>query len=245
MIIDDYENSSPEKIVSSIPDSLKRVKHKPKADKLNLVLTAIVILGVLLTGLHIQSTYSQLKTATSNSSINSWLSSFMKKDYDACDSYVSNSNYKISSYFVSYYNDSELYEETLDNLVNSITSIRVTSCEGNRYSIEVTFKPYKEITDLKVNKEEYGVLSESYKNGSISDAELTERLNSFYADIYRNSCFEFSSESETMTFYLTESNGKVEDTIVFVEGLLDATNITKNLEFYQNNAKGKIVELEK
>lgn len=246
MIVDEYDVKSTEEIMQSIPDDLKKSKPKSKKNVVVWILIGVAILGVLYSGFKIQKTYNHFETATTNNSINSWLSSFMKKDYDACDNYVSNSNYKISSYFVSFYNESisDIYEGTLDNLVNCITSIRVVDCLNTRYTIEVTYKPYKLTSEFKIDESRYKKISDDYKNGLISDSELKEQLNELYAEIYLNSCFEKGETEETGIFYLTEADNKVENTVSFLKNLLKASNISANLEFYQNNVKNEIEELE-
>ena len=246
MIVDEYNVKSTDEIVQSIPDDLKKVAPIQKRNKMFWVILIVAIFGVLISGFRLQRMFSHFESATSNNSINSWLSSFMNKDYDNCDNFVSNSNFKISSYFVSFYDDNvnSLYEETLDKLVDCISSVRVIDCENDKYSIEVTYKPYKTTSSFKVDELKYKTISENYKNGLISDSELQEQLNELYAEIYLNSCFEISKEEKTSVFYLSEVNAKVEDTVSFIENLLEASNIFTNLEFYQNNVKSEIEELE-
>lgn len=227
-------------LIRGIPEELRNKKPPIENNRVRLFIFLFISFALLFC---FRPTYKN--TVEDNAPVVNWLNCFTSKNYDICDNYVNNSNYKISSYFVSFYSNdtSNLYEFTLDKLVDCIENIEITDKKDDVVTVSITLKPYKEVSDYTINTALLDSISSDYKNGIISDSELREQLSVFYADIYKESCFKESNESVQFDVELVEKDGFVEETVRFLETLLDKSGIDANLKKYQSEIKIKVNDI--
>jgi hypothetical protein len=187
---------------------------------------------------------------TSDYGVMAWLDAFTSKDFDTCDQMASGeSDMLYSGQVLGMIGDISYYNETLSKLVDCISSIQVESIDsdgvGNTYYfLRVTYTPYREIYALDVDDSSIYEAEDLYLSGD--DTQFDAELSQVYLEIFKTNCFieddEAITQQQVLTLSEKEVNGvtRVYGTASFVDSLLSDSNISHNIEFYENDVKEKI-----
>ena len=223
------------------------------------VIISVIILfaclsGIVITWLYGKSIDSNSDVDSESSAVLNYLSGFMNKNYGVCDSYVSNDGFKITDFQSSNQAllngiSSSIYTEFFNLLIDSIDSIEVVNINVDEltnyknYELNVTYTPYKVISELNVDSDELNNTVEKYMLGDIDKSEMEERLNSYYINSFI-SCFVLS-DSEKVNKIVNISEG-YSDGLYYVYGVKEfiqniiPTEMYQNLDVYETNINAKV-----
>jgi hypothetical protein len=215
-----------------------------------LFLTLMIIFGMKD---EMDSKVQESEINVENTGVVEWLNAFIAKDYTTCDSMLQDkSDALYSTYVLNALNDESYYNMTLDKLVDVIEKVQLESIVRNvdtgitTYTIEVTFKNYKVISDLVYDEHSLDSAKENYYNGDITGAEFQEELSRVYYEIFCNNCFQLDSDTDTRKKDLVLSEKEINGvtcvfgTVSFVDSLLSDSNVTTNLAIYEKDVKEKV-----
>lgn len=186
----------------------------------------------------------------------SYLQALCDKDYSTCDSYIASDGFRITGFdrtsqAITNPISSKVYYQYLDYAVDSIQSVKILSITENvdtgytEYEIEVSYIPYKKISELDVNSDKLVALMDKFSNEEITDEEFSIEIQDYYFELFKT-CFSLSSEEYVTSKVLMlsekeDENGAVYvyNTKTFIEGLI-SDEMKNNLEVYQSNIKAKV-----
>ena len=215
------------------------------------ICVAIVIIGALIIGglsvyrsISVETMKNNAKTQLDSSKVVTWLNSFLSHSYEQCD-IISYDDIETPNW-VEYMSSYTEISDVMDGLVDCIESTTITNQDLNRYTIEVTFTPYKKVSEIKVDKAYLIDLGDRYANNDLYSSELQSELDEIYANAFKDTVFSKDSEAEKVTISLTLSENDVNGvtlvygTKTFIDTLLSDTNILSNLQFYEENMKSTV-----
>ena len=215
------------------------------------ICVAIVIIGALIIGglsvyrsISVETMKNNAKTQLDSSKVVTWLNSFLSHSYEQCD-IISYDDIETPNW-VEYMSSYTEISDVMDGLVDCIESTTITNQDLNRYTIEVTFTPYKKVSEIKVDKAYLTDLGDRYANNDLYSSELQSELDEIYANAFKDTVFSKDSEAEKVTISLTLSENDVNGvtlvygTKTFIDTLLSDTNILSNLQFYEENMKSTV-----
>lgn len=215
------------------------------------ICVAIVIIGALIVGglsvyrgISVETMKNNAKKQLDSSKVVTWLNSFLSHSYEQCD-IISYDDIETPNW-VEYMSSYTEISDVMDGLVDCIESTTITNQDLNRYTIEVTFTPYKKVSEIKVDKAYLIDLGDRYANNDLYSSELQSELDEIYANAFKDTVFAKDSEAEKVTVSLTLSENDVNGvtlvygTKTFIDTLLSDTNILSNLQFYEENMKSTV-----
>ena len=168
-----------------------------------------------------------------------WCEGYLHHDFNACD-VVTSDAINLSSYYISdnaYTSEmsSELYDIILTRSADSINKIELKSYDSGKgtYTLEITYKPYKEMKEFTLDKSKFTDISDKYISGEYTDDNYQGEFEKFFVDSF-NKCFKLDMEDKTFECTVTEDeNRKLEDVsslfvpLIQEQGIVD---ITKTFE---------------
>lgn len=206
----------------------------------------IVIVGAISVyrGIDISKKESVAESQLNYSKTVEWLNYLLSKNYDLCDM-VSYDRLDNPSW-VDYMDSNKEIDNVLSGLVDCIENVSITNHSLNTFTVEVTFIPYKEVNELKLDKAYINDLGDRYANNDLYTSQLQSELNKIYDKAFTDTVFAKDINAEKVTISLTLSESEINGvTIVygtkaFIETLLSDTNILSNLQFYEKNIKSTV-----
>lgn len=227
---------------------LKDYKRSMNFKKLCLVLTLIGVLVV--GGLNIYKKFSvnvirsKVETQLDSSKVVTWLNALLSHSYEQCD-IISYDKIETPNW-VEYMDSYTEISSVMDGLVDCIESTTITNQDLNRYTIEVTFTPYKKVSEISIDKAYLTDLGDNYANNNLYSSELQSELDKIYVNAFKDTVFAKDLKSEKVTVNLTLSESDVNGvtlvygTRTFINTLLSDSNILSNLKFYEENIKSTV-----
>lgn len=177
-----------------------------------------------------------------NEGVAGWCNAFLSRDYEFCDSLLTNpangfSNFSVHS-GVSPMSDT-IYKEMLDRIGDSITNISIKRGKGNgTYEITVHYKPYVEKSDVELDGDTYKEICKKFYEGEYSEDDLERKVGECYQKWY-GYYFEPSENEYLCTINLTEQDNDgfltVSNTSAFYLKLLEVTNVGSLTEQFEND----------
>ena len=215
------------------------------------ICVAVVVLGVLIIGglsifksIRIEMIKNDAKSQLDDSRAVLWLNSFLSHNYEQCD-IIAYDNL-VEPNWTNYMDSYTEISNVISGLVDCIENVTITNKDLNVYTVEVTYTPYKKVSEISVDKAYLTKLGERYANNDLYSSELQTELDEIYVNAFKDTVFAKDSESEKTTISLTLSENDVNGvtlvygTKTFVETLLSDTNILNNLQFYEKNIKSTV-----
>lgn len=191
------------------------------------------------------------KEESMENAVADWLYSFQSGDFASCDSLVINEENKLYNRHVyNHLSDTWHYDKSLEYLSKSIQDVIITEVsrvgDTTVYNVVLTVRPYLLIDNLSCDYAEFRQSVKSYIDGSLSEDEFSIALDSVYRDMFETGCFRYTEDSAIDLYYdlyeVTYEDGKsvVRGIVNMVKDLLEKTNISANVEFYEANAKSTV-----
>lgn len=220
---------------------------------ISVALIMVVVATIVTIRTHTNTVLSSAVAIQNRSGVVAWVENFTGGDFTACDRLVSKTSEKLySSDVMVLLGDRSYYDTAIKGVAKSIKDVSVTKLVDNGatmdYDLKIKYVPYKRVDSLVIKNEGYlDKVCKDYINGDASQSDFNKKLNSFYKQIYKDSCFQADSKTATLKVTLSEEkvNGKmrVHGTVDFVNALLKDTHIGYNIGVFEDNIQTNVTDI--
>lgn len=231
----------------------RQAVHLSKKAIITIIVSGICLLSIII-GLVVinisnkkkTERYSQLLTDNYNSPSVSWVVDFASGNLGNCDMLTPSTKDKIQNF--PYIESSEYYLYAMTELGKTITNIEVLSHTGNEYTIQVTYTPFINITELDTSGIDFSDEKQKYIDGEVGDSDIQSTFAGYYDKIFKDSCFKPSDTTQTKVLTLSEEKTEdgvtyVQGTVSFIQEFLTDSNLTNNINLYENQIDQTIKQI--
>lgn len=202
-----------------------------------IILPTVAVLGVC------QFFESRALQMESANAVERWVSSFTAKNYADCDKLV----YSVSDLLIpdnidstgSYTKSSDMYTETLDALVDSISDITYDASNGE---LKITYKVFTKAKEVSVDQKKLDEVKKKYISNELSDTDLTSNLVDIYYSSFESTVLTKPTNDEKTAVGAVDirDDGKVHGVYKIVLEMLEDSNLYSNMQLYEDGIESKI-----
>lgn len=177
-------------------------------------------------------------------SIKNWMQSFTAKEFETCDSMVTNAKDRIVTNIEggslgTNTMSVDMYKAIIGACADSINEVKVVNDGNGRYTVTTSFTPVVKIDKVTLDEKRLQELVDEYLSGETTSKGFEKSLNELYFDSFIKTVLsQGTEESKTFSFELVEKNSeKVEGVYDYIYKLLQETNLYDNLKVYEESAQ--------